>query len=784
LSPNHTAWCDTVTEFLDQQGYRIAGKDSLRRRFSNALQWYSALQHATKESRSLDNGEDDSLLGSPPLTRPSSAMSGYDYPPDSSPTSSRPTSPLVDESDEPGESLRGDDNRGTPESDDNHPTGKRARFAGPKPKLTRPSEYLQLRCPYCYGGSYGDRDPELGFDVIVCLDACFTQKHNKTRGRDPLKKHPDSVFVSEEELRGAEEYVEELRPSRSKPGNEVEEEGEDGYEGNMSVPRSALNGCHESFTVADERRQKASTQFFDCTGLMVLLCCHDRVLWLANMTSAGEKQFYVIPLLRKLFEHLPDDYLIGLLYDIGCQLDRSCDKWGFLEEFQDRLAFAISVFHAFGHHWACQLVYHPRKRKGFGLSDGEGCERFWHSISRLIPYLRVCGYHQRLYTLDCQVEHADEANLQGLAGWWSKKLSNAQATEIHGRREMTDSGKSDTFLMEQWECQIQEQTKPLPRKSNTLGKKAVEEVMRLRTTVEMLEKKVRDLENVVTDLDADDLDHAQAIEDLPKAHRKLGDAQKRGKAKERLLSVEETQTVRHLVSSPFLRDRMKALVLKTRLMTQLRARKFQRDRLECSFRKQTNEAKLNVQIEQSVKRQEPGIQRLAREYNALAKKRQGMVRKRPQQCPRNAVAPVPIPMDNLFSLDVDDEIWQDVGLTDEWDRDELPPWLANDQVRAGIRGLLSYERAREEIWRLTQERDAMQQWFAEEWSVILHAIERTVHPDVKYLDRQAICIEEGTQWEREVEEEIPGLRCSGQAPSHTTNIWLGPLALRGMYRGP
>jgi hypothetical protein len=28
---------------------------------------------------------------------------------------------------------------------------------------------------------------------------------------------------------------------------------------------------------------------------------------------------------------------------------------------------------------------------GFGLSDGEGCERFWSAIKPLIPSLRVSG---------------------------------------------------------------------------------------------------------------------------------------------------------------------------------------------------------------------------------------------------------------------------------------------------------------------------------------------------------------------------------------------------------
>ncbi|KAJ7801288.1 hypothetical protein B0H14DRAFT_3783813 [Mycena olivaceomarginata] len=127
---------------------------------------------------------------------------------------------------------------------------------------------------------------------------------------------------------------------------------------------------------------------------MSLLCRHDRVLWVVNMHSAGEKQFYGIALLETLFQHLPLNISVGFLYDVACTLQRACRKWGFLSRYMGRLDFAVSVFHAFGHEWACQLLYHlidPRKRSGFGLADGEGCERFWHSISHLISHLRISG---------------------------------------------------------------------------------------------------------------------------------------------------------------------------------------------------------------------------------------------------------------------------------------------------------------------------------------------------------------------------------------------------------
>jgi hypothetical protein len=239
-------------------------------------------------------------------------------------------------------------------------------------------------------------------DVIVCLDACFKQKRcrGKADSEEPAHKHPETVFVAPDLVSAVKEMVDRLRPPKNSAGNKPADVP-DGYEGPMKVPTSILNECGESFTAADEKRQKASTQFFSDTGVMALLCRHDRVLWLVNMTSAGERQYYALTLIQRLFESLPPDMRVGLLYDIACQLHRSCVKWGFLNEFQDRLVFGISVFHAYGHQWPCQIIYHPRKCSGFGLTDGEGCERFWSSIKQLIPSMRVSGVSiLYIYTAD------------------------------------------------------------------------------------------------------------------------------------------------------------------------------------------------------------------------------------------------------------------------------------------------------------------------------------------------------------------------------------------------
>jgi hypothetical protein len=75
-----------------------------------------------------------------------------------------------------------------------------------------------------------------------------------------------------------------------------------------------------------------------------------------------------------------------------------------------RLSFALALFHAFGHQMACQVVYSPRWKQGFGLTNGEGNERVWAlstdtigaervmGVSRYFDYARVLGYEVHLAT--------------------------------------------------------------------------------------------------------------------------------------------------------------------------------------------------------------------------------------------------------------------------------------------------------------------------------------------------------------------------------------------------
>ncbi|KAG6821718.1 hypothetical protein H0H92_001244, partial [Tricholoma furcatifolium] len=107
------------------------------------------------------------------------------------------------------------------------------------------------------------------------------------------------------------------------------------------------------------------------------------------------------------------------------------------------------------------------------------------------------------------------------------------------------------------------------------------------------------------------------------------------------------------------------------------------------------------------------------------------------RAPPGSSAPARIETKGLFALDVDDAIWQDVGLTDDSHEEDvgltddsheedvgLPPWLADDKVREGIRAVLERDWCVEEDVRLIHECSSLRSWFKEEWDVVNLAIQK------------------------------------------------------------
>lgn len=92
-----------------------------------------------------------------------------------------------------------------------------------------------------------------------------------------------------------------------------------------------------------------------------------------------------------------------------------------------------------------------------------------------------------------------------------------------------------------------------------------------------------------------------------------------------------------------------------------------------------SEKKLHSHTASQVKRKEPGIVQLAAKYNKLCTEMATL--KAGKQAPRGAIIPPQINREKLFDLDVDDDIWQDIGLDEATDdANAVLLWLGDEYV--------------------------------------------------------------------------------------------------------
>ncbi|KIJ30560.1 hypothetical protein M422DRAFT_267904 [Sphaerobolus stellatus SS14] len=722
LAPNITGWTLALEAFWLKKGYTLGLHEALRKRFSNALQWYNVLEDAAKvatETRidvimaceaviptttpvvpqqsgndDMEGGvlihkrkREDMETGGPVSKKVCTSVNDTN----AAPPWETPIQPLL------ATTQQSPLKPPQPSVDYDLPTLDQPT---PQPCLTSPSEYLKSCCPACFGW----KKPVLKTSqshVLVCIDGNFTQKCLKGKYDDPMLRHPQSHFIPEEELDQMEKLVEELR---------MKNKGKRHYK--TTVPEEVLDECEESFIAAQAKIAKASAKHYADTGLMALLCRHDRVLWVVNLTSAGEKQFYAYALIKRLFKDLPQDWNVGLLYDIACQLQRSMLKWGFLEDLFPRLQFAVAVFHAFGHQWPCQLNFHPRKHEGFGLTDGEGCERFWSNLKRLIPSLRISGRFRRRWSLDRQFHHIKQDSLRNLALNLKKKRIRAEKCLKEANKVLAKVDVEEIVLRKQWALQVKTQTTKIERQDRNKADKALERILGLRAECDDLHLRIRKLGKTRSITSTECLETLESIdEDLSSAQKALESTTKELQAAEKALGVsgaEAKSRLKVLKGSEFLRHRMNARALKSRIRAKLISQKFERGRLERVYRHHVTQEKDHAQTKALLKRGTKSIGTLVSKFNRVVELMHDL--KKRKKAPPRAKIPALLKTQKLFRLDIDDGIWNDHGLGEEDDDTELPGWLADESIRKGIIAMLNRDRAIEEFERLKAEEENAMYW--------------------------------------------------------------------------
>jgi hypothetical protein len=212
----------------------------------------------------------------------------------------------------------------------------------PEANGSRPSAYLRARCPLCFGATTYQNDgrcvSKLQYFEVYCYlrihrpnvfisgDACFTQKREHDAGgvHDPPLGDPvvRELFISREDCNRMEAY--EIRAKSA--SKRVHKHDLCVREAGVAIPNEVLNLCKESYDAANEQCAKASGTYFEDTGIMAVVCRHDRIIFLANLTTPGERRFYMLALVDKIFQELPSYFIVGFLYDIACQFHRTMSK--------------------------------------------------------------------------------------------------------------------------------------------------------------------------------------------------------------------------------------------------------------------------------------------------------------------------------------------------------------------------------------------------------------------------------------------------------------------------
>src|SRR5258708_11836422 len=451
----------------------------------------------------------------------------------------------------------------------------------------------------------------------------------------------------------------------------------------LKVVVSVYDACKDSFVAADEQQEKASKKYFKDTGLMASVCRHGIPLFHVSLWTPGEQQFYAFALLSMLLEHLPNSWKVGCLYDIGCQIHCAVHKWDFASEWREHLSWGVSIFHTYGHQWACQLWYHPHKDALLGLSDGEGCERFWSELHHLISGLCVTGYHRHLFVLDMQLKHITSKEHFQLPRWLKEHLQHGESRLNSATEEL--GSQSIEELLSHFDSQHQHHSAPPGHQSKSAVRSLIELVMSLKVTHEMKEGILKEIIQGQDDLIGVDSVANFAWAELQEHVNTLSMAiEWLTKQIDKECANLNANDSSHCELQKAEKDKWaigftNLHVLKDQLHCKLQARKAELGRLDHWHGQREVDQSLHSQIEKVVKKRSTGIDSTLQKYNEKLRSLVSLQGK--GGIPLDKWLPPELKKDGLYSLDVDQDIWQDYDLSDF---EELPKWIIDPTVKDGI----------------------------------------------------------------------------------------------------
>jgi hypothetical protein len=80
--------------------------------------------------------------------------------------------------------------------------------------------------------------------------------------------------------------------------------------------------CADSNKAGNNTHNETTWKGCDNTGSMGSCCRHISVIFLANIHGTGENHTLPLSIIQRLLETIDSNWAVGVLYDLGCSLDK------------------------------------------------------------------------------------------------------------------------------------------------------------------------------------------------------------------------------------------------------------------------------------------------------------------------------------------------------------------------------------------------------------------------------------------------------------------------------
>ncbi|KAG6867712.1 hypothetical protein C0993_012020 [Termitomyces sp. T159_Od127] len=361
-------------------------------------------------------------------------------------------------------------------------------------------------------------------------------------------------------------------------------------------------------------------------------------------------------------------------------------------EITQRLLFATSTMHAFARQWACQIVNNPQICTGLGLTDGEGVERLWSWMRKLIAVTRGCG-----------IRHQLKKGVQG---------QHAKAQQI-----MEACGVEIAVLRSEWELQKASELS-IRAQAPVHLKKELDVVLALQGDFEASEKTLQATRSTLSKM-LPSPEALRILSNLQDHHERLKDSIEELYLS---LSIQELYPELQGVDLEFINVRKRAV-----------GSFFEWERLDQASggRGQTLVATLGTKLHQAthtaIKKHAPALMAELQKYNDVCATLATMYK--PEW---NIPLPGPLSTE-LKPLCDATNLLEDVWISHPMD--EVPHWLGDAMVQEGIRAMLKVEWCTEELRRLQVEAVNLTRWFGCELAAVELALIESSSMSINFVVR-------------------------------------------------